>query len=181
LPEDYALDCAADVRAEKLSAVYNEYQDSLRRSNALDFDDIILLTNLLFSSQPEVLEKYREQFDYILVDEYQDTNPSQSRLITLLAGYKRNVCVVGDDDQSIYAFRGATVENILSFDSIFTEARVIRLEQNYRSTGNILKAANGLIQNNTGRKGKNLWTEIGEGEPVQIKSCPRRSRKRIIW
>jgi DNA helicase-2/ATP-dependent DNA helicase PcrA len=169
LPEDYALDCASDFRAEKLSAAYSEYQDSLRRSNALDFDDIILLTNLLFTSQPEVLEKYREQFDYILVDEYQDTNPSQSHLITLLAGSKRNVCVVGDDDQSIYAFRGATVENILSFDSIFTEARVIRLEQNYRSTGNILKAANGLIQNNSGRKGKNLWTEFGDGEPVQIK------------
>lgn len=177
LPEDYALDCAADVRAEKISAVYNEYQDSLRRSNALDFDDIILLTNLLFSTQPEVLEKYQEQFDYILVDEYQDTNPSQSRLITLLAGRKRNVCVVGDDDQSIYAFRGATVENILSFDSIFTEARVIRLEQNYRSTGNILKAANGLIQNNSGRKGKNLWTEIGDGEPVQIKKLATQSEE----
>jgi len=168
LPEDYAQSCASDFRAEKIAAVYNEYQDSLRRANALDFDDIILLTNLLFAAQPEVLEKYRDQFDYILVDEYQDTNPSQSRLITLLAGSKRNVCVVGDDDQSIYAFRGATVENILSFDHIFSEARVIRLEQNYRSTGNILKAANGLIKNNTGRKGKNLWTDIGDGEPVQI-------------
>ncbi|HAN20554.1 MAG: hypothetical protein A2Y15_01045 [Clostridiales bacterium GWF2_36_10] len=168
-PEEYAIDNDRDIKAGKISEVYKEYQSNLMRSNALDFDDIIMLTNILFETKPDVLTKYQDQFDYILVDEYQDTNPSQSHLISLLAGKKRNVCVVGDDDQSIYAFRGATVENILSFDSTFKDARVIRLEQNYRSTGNILTAANGLIENNTGRKGKNLWTDSGEGEPVLIK------------
>ena len=167
-PDDFKADSEKDTRMQKLSAVYSEYQSSLRRANALDFDDIIMLANTLFTKNPDVLAKYREQFDYILVDEYQDTNPSQSRLISLLAGEKKNVCVV-DDDQSIYAFRGATVENILSFDKTFKGAKIIRLEQNYRSTQNILTAANGLIQNNIERKGKNLWTDAGDGEPVLIK------------
>ncbi|PKM62937.1 MAG: ATP-dependent DNA helicase PcrA [Firmicutes bacterium HGW-Firmicutes-21] len=165
-PKEFAESGGNDNRMQKIAAVYTEYQGNLQRSNALDFDDIIMLTNLLFDIHPAILDKYTRQFEYILVDEYQDTNLSQSRLITLLAGEKRNVCVVGDDDQSIYAFRGATVENILSFDSTFRNARVVKLEQNYRSTGNILAAANGLIKNNTGRKGKNLWTDEGEGDPV---------------
>lgn len=168
-PDDYALDADGDTKVSKISQVYNEYQNNLKRSNALDFDDIIMLTNVLFETQPNVVLKYRDQFDYVLVDEYQDTNPSQNHLVTLLAGDKKNVCVVGDDDQSIYAFRGATVENILSFDSTFADAKTIRLEQNYRSTGNILNAANALIENNTGRKGKNLWTDAGDGELVLIK------------
>lgn len=168
-PEEFAADSDKDTRMQKLAMVYAEYKSSLKRSNALDFDDIIMLTNILLSENAETLSKYREQFDYILVDEYQDTNPSQSQLVALLAGEKKNVCVVGDDDQSIYAFRGATVENILSFDKAFRNAKTIRLEQNYRSTGNILTAANGLIQNNNERKGKNLWTDAGEGEPVLIK------------
>lgn len=168
-PDKYAKEAEEDTRTQKISDIYNEYQNSLHQSNAVDFDDIILLTNILFSTQPNILSKYRDKFDYILVDEYQDTNPSQNRLITLLAEEKRNICVVGDDDQSIYAFRGATVKNILSFDSVFTDAKTIRLEQNYRSTSNILNAANGLIKNNEGRKGKNLWTDAGDGEKVLIK------------
>lgn len=168
-PEEFAIDSENDTRMKKLGTIYAEYQSNLKRSNALDFDDIIMLTNILLSENEEVLSRYREQFEYVLVDEYQDTNPSQSQLVALLAGDKKNVCVVGDDDQSIYAFRGATVENILSFDRTFKNAKTIRLEQNYRSTGNILTAANGLIQNNSERKGKNLWTDAGEGEPVLIK------------
>ncbi len=158
-----------DYRLQNLARVYGRYQKSLRAANALDFDDIIMLTNLLFEECPDVLDKYRQQFEYILVDEYQDTNPSQSHLVSLLAGKKRNVCVVGDDDQSIYSFRGATVDNILGFDMEYSNAKVIRLEQNYRSTGNILAAANGIIKNNQSRKGKELWTEAGEGEKVHLK------------
>ena len=168
-PKDELLDAGRDRLLINIARVYESYQQKLKSANALDFDDIIMLTNLLFEIYPEVLERYREQFQYILVDEYQDTNPSQSRLVAYLAGKRRNVCVVGDDDQSIYSFRGATVENILGFDREYKNARVIRLEQNYRSVGNILKAANGIIQNNVGRKGKELWTEAGEGEKVHIK------------
>ncbi len=168
-PDDEAADAGRDMRMIKTAEVYKRYQARLKSANALDFDDIIMLTNRLFESNPDVLERYREQFEYILVDEYQDTNPSQSRLIAKLAGKRRNVCVVGDDDQSIYSFRGATVDNILGFEREYSGAKVIRLEQNYRSTGNILKAANGIIQNNIGRKGKELWTAAGDGEKVQIK------------
>ena len=167
-PADEALDAGADLRLNKSAKVYSRYQKRLKSANALDFDDIIALTNDLFDSNHDVLEKYREQFRYILVDEYQDTNPSQSRLVSLLSGSRRNVCVVGDDDQSIYSFRGATVDNILGFDREYKNARVIRLEQNYRSTGNILKAANGIIENNRSRKGKELWTDSGDGEKVHI-------------
>ena len=166
---DFALEAGKDQLLIKISKVYLRYQQKLKAANALDFDDIIMLTNTLFEECPDVLDRYREQFEYILVDEYQDTNPSQSRLVALLSGRKCNVCVVGDDDQSIYSFRGATVDNILGFDSEYRNARVVRLEQNYRSTGNILSAANGIIQNNRSRKGKELWTESGEGEKVHIK------------
>lgn len=166
---DELLDAGRDRLALNIARVYERYQSKLKASNALDFDDIIMLTNRLFESNPDVLDRYREQFEYILVDEYQDTNPSQSRLVALLAGKKRNVCVVGDDDQSIYSFRGATVDNILGFDREYSNACVIRLEQNYRSAGNILAAANGIIQNNSSRKGKELWTEAEDGEKIHIK------------
>ncbi len=168
-PEDYADTVGKDQLKLRVSRLYNEYQARLRLANALDFDDIILLTLLLFKRHPEVLKRYQQQFNYILVDEFQDTNPSQSDLIHLLGGKKQNVCVVGDDDQSIYAFRGATIENILNFDKAYDSAKVIRLEQNYRSTGNILAAANGLIKHNTGRREKNLWCDKEEGEPILIK------------
>ncbi len=166
---EFALEAGKDRLLLNVAKVYKRYQEQLKSANALDFDDIIMLTNRLFEDYPEVLERYQNQFDYILVDEYQDTNPSQSRLVAHLSGSKRNVCVVGDDDQSIYSFRGATVDNILGFDSEYTGAKVIRLEQNYRSTGNILEAANGIIRNNRSRKGKELWTDAGDGEKVQIK------------
>lgn len=168
-PRDELMDAGRDRLALNIARAYESYQAKLKAANALDFDDIIMLANNLFESHPEVLNKYREHFEYILVDEYQDTNPSQSRLVALLAGKKRNVCVVGDDDQSIYSFRGATVDNILGFDREYENARVIRLEQNYRSVGNILTAANGIIKNNASRKGKELWTEAENGERVHIK------------
>ncbi len=166
--EDFADSAGKDRLLSVISRVYLRYQQQLKSANALDFDDIILLTNMLFEECPDVLDRYREQFKYILVDEYQDTNPSQSRLVALLSGKHKNVCVVGDDDQSIYSFRGATVDNILGFDVEYDDAKVIRLEQNYRSTGNILAAANGIIQNNVSRKGKELWTEAEDGEKVFI-------------
>ena len=166
--EEYAQ-TASDFRERHVSAVYTEYAKTLKQASALDFDDIILYTNILFDTYPDVLEKYQRKFEYILVDEYQDTNPSQSQLIHFLAGDKKNVCVVGDDDQSIYSFRGATVENILNFDRVFPETKIIRLEQNYRSTQNILTAANEVISNNSGRKGKTLWTDAGDGEKITLK------------
>ena len=143
---------------------YREYQDTLVKNNAVDFDDIIMLTVKLLREYPEVLEKYRERFRYILVDEYQDTNTAQFELIRLLADKYRNLCVVGDDDQSIYRFRGANIRNILDFEEHYPEATVIKLEQNYRSTQHILDAANSVIANNHGRKEKSLWTENGEGK-----------------
>lgn len=170
LPDDLDEDAQKDQRIRKVTEVYRVYRRELLQANAVDFDDIILLTDLLFEQFPEVLEQYRRQFDYILVDEFQDTNPSQSRLINKLGSGKGNVCVVGDDDQSIYSFRGATVENILQFDRVFPGARVVRLEQNYRSTGHILEAANAVIRHNQGRKGKNLWTQAGDGETVRVEN-----------
>ncbi len=167
-PEEMLMDAGKDTRIIKSAEVYAEYQRELKQSGALDFDDIIMLTETLFSLHPAVLEQYRNQFDYILVDEFQDTNPSQNRLVAMLGGGKENVCVVGDDDQSIYSFRGATVENILQFDHTFPRAKIVRLEQNYRSTGHILNAANAVIKHNKGRKGKNLWTKAGEGELIHV-------------
>ena len=143
---------------------YNEYQETLKKNGAVDFDDIIMLTVRLFKEFPEVLDKYRERFKYILVDEYQDTNTAQFELIRLLADKYRNLCVVGDDDQSIYRFRGANIRNILDFEEHYPEATVIKLEQNYRSTQYILDAANSVISNNTGRKDKKLWTEEAGGK-----------------
>ena len=165
-PEDMLTEAGADYRKSVIAKLYAEYQNRLRASNAMDFDDLIYLTVRLFEQFPEELEYYQNRFRYILVDEYQDTNHAQFRLIQLLAGKHQNLCVVGDDDQSIYRFRGATIENILSFEYTFPGSRVIRLEQNYRSTQNILHAANDVIANNQGRKEKRLWTEAGKGDQI---------------
>lgn len=152
----------------KTAEIYTEYQRALKAANALDFDDIIFLTVRLFEEKPEVLRQYQSSFKYIMVDEYQDTNYAQYRLISLLAGDNGNLGVVGDDDQSIYRFRGATVENILNFEKQYKDCAVIRLEQNYRSTNNILNAANAVISLNPNRKDKHLWSELGEGDKIQV-------------
>ena len=165
-PEAYALRAQGDFRKMKEAVVYREYQQVLRKNNALDFDDLIVKTVELFQSDMEVLDYYQERFRYIMVDEYQDTNTAQFQLIKLLAGKYKNLCVVGDDDQSIYKFRGANIYNILNFEKEFPNAVTIKLEQNYRSTQNILNAANGVIANNVGRKAKRLWTENEEGEKI---------------
>lgn len=156
-----------DFKLEKARDIYAEYQKRLKAANALDFDDIIMKTVELLETSPAVLERWRNSFDYIMVDEYQDTNMAQYKLISLLAGGSGNLCVVGDEDQSIYRFRGATIENILSFEKEF-HAAVVKLEQNYRSTETILNAANAVIGNNTQRKGKNLWSDLGEGEKISL-------------
>ena len=160
----------ADWRKIRISKVYLLYTQRLQSANALDFDDLILKTVHLLERDREVREYYRRKFRYVLIDEYQDTNHLQYRLTTLLAGGYRNICVVGDDDQSIYRFRGADIDNILNFEKQYAGTRTIRLEQNYRSTGHILNAANAVIRNNQGRKGKTLWTDRGEGEKVIIKT-----------
>ena len=166
-PEQMYDEANGDFRRCKMAQIYAAYQKRLHESNALDFDDIIFLTVRLFRECPDVLEKYQNRCRYLLVDEYQDTNPAQFALIDLLAQKHRNLCVVGDDDQSIYKFRGATIENILSFEEQFPDCKVIRLEQNYRSTKRILAAANSVIRNNAGRKDKTLWADAPEGEKVQ--------------
>ena len=155
-----------DKRMEMLIPVYQGYQRRLMEANAMDFDDLIMKTVELFETCPDVLEEYRRKFEYILVDEYQDTNQAQYRLVSLISNPRRNICVVGDDDQSIYRFRGATIENILGFEDEYKDARVIRLEQNYRSTSFILNAANAVIKNNSERKGKTLWTAREGGTPI---------------
>ncbi|MDL2234079.1 UvrD-helicase domain-containing protein [Ruminococcaceae bacterium OttesenSCG-928-L11] len=167
-PHDMLGQAGSDFRMQNIAKVYEHYQKTLKAANALDFDDIICHTVRLLESNDEALDYYRNRFRYIMVDEYQDTNNTQYRLISLLAGGHHNLCVVGDDDQSIYKFRGATIENILSFESQFDNAVVIRLEQNYRSTQTILSAANKVIENNTARKGKNLWTSSGDGEKITV-------------
>lgn len=165
-PEEMWEDAGEDYRKQTVARLYVAYQRHLRESNALDFDDIIYLTVELFRRFPEELAKYQYRFPYVLVDEYQDTNHAQYQLISLLTHASGNLCVVGDDDQSIYRFRGATIENILGFEEEFPDCTVIRLEQNYRSTQNILDAANSVIANNTGRKSKHLWTNAGAGEKI---------------
>lgn len=157
---------AYDYWSKNVARVYEVYQRKLRENNALDFDDIIMLTVRLFESAPDVLEQYQEKFRYIMVDEYQDTNHAQYRLVRALAGKHRNLCVVGDDDQSIYGWRGADIRNILDFEKDYPDARVVKLEQNYRSTQNILNAANAVIAENSGRKEKRLWTENPEGAKI---------------
>ena len=168
-PEEYALNATGDYKQQKVAEVYKEYQNSLKKNNAMDFDDLIVKTVELFKNCPEILENYQERFQYIHVDEYQDTNTAQFQLVRLLAGKYRNLCVVGDDDQSIYKFRGANISNILDFEKVFSDARVIKLEQNYRSTQNILDAANQVIKNNLERKDKELWTNQGEGERLHFR------------
>lgn len=165
---EYELNSGGDYRKQITAKVYREYQDTLKKSNALDFDDIIMKTVELFKSVPEVLEYYQERFRYIMVDEYQDTNLAQFELIRLLADKYRNLCVVGDDDQSIYRFRGANIRNILDFELHYPEAKVIKLERNYRSTQTILDAANAVIGNNVGRKEKALWTDKGAGSRIHL-------------
>ena len=165
--EEYERE-ACDYREEVIARLYKQYQRQLRDNNALDFDDLLLETIRLFHACPDVLEEYQNRFRYIMVDEYQDTNRVQFELVRALAGSRGNLCVVGDDDQSIYKFRGADIRNILSFEESFPGAKVVKLEQNYRSTSHILDAANAVIRNNTGRKDKTLWTDNGSGEPISF-------------
>lgn len=167
-PEDYLNDAGDDVRLRKIGEAYRLYEKLLRDADAMDFDDMIVNTVKLLEENEEVRTRYQNRFRYVMVDEYQDTNHAQYRLTSLLAGGSGNLCVVGDDDQSIYRFRGATIENILSFEEQYHKAKVIRLEQNYRSTQNILDAANAVISHNTERKGKNLWTANGPGEKIVV-------------
>lgn len=171
-PDEYRNTCGSDFRAVKVAELYKVYQNQLKSANAMDFDDIIVNTVVMLRDFPDVREVYQKRFKYVMVDEYQDTNHAQFELVRLLSGGTGNLCVVGDDDQSIYKFRGATIENILSFEDTFNNATVIRLEQNYRSTQNILDAANSVIANNTARKGKNLWTDNGVGEKIRVHNAP---------
>lgn len=168
-PDEMETNAGGDYNARRIAGVYREYQKVLKANNALDFDDLIFKTVELFDKDEEVLNYYQEKFQYIMVDEYQDTNTSQFNLISRLAGKYGNLCVVGDDDQSIYKFRGANIGNILNFENTFPGAKVIKLEQNYRSTQTILEAANGVIQHNIGRKSKKLWTENGKGEKINFR------------
>lgn len=169
MPEEFELNAGGDFAQQQIARAYREYEVQLRANNALDFDDLLVKTVQLLDTQPDVRESYQERFRYIMVDEYQDTNTVQFKLVSLLAGKYRNLCVVGDDDQSIYKFRGANIRNILDFEKEFPDARVIKLEQNYRSTGNILNAANGVIRHNKGRKDKTLWTDNGEGDKITLR------------
>lgn len=168
-PDEMEKDAGGDFNKKKIASVYREYQASLRKNNALDFDDLIMKTVELFKTCPDVLKNYQERFRYIMVDEYQDTNTAQFQFVSLLASKYGNLCVVGDDDQSIYKFRGANIGNILGFEKVFPNAYVIRLEQNYRSTKNILNAANHVIANNAARKPKTLWTENPEGDKIHFR------------
>ena len=168
-PEEYMKRAGGDLTMKRIASVYEQYQKELKKNNALDFDDLLGRTVQLFRTCPDVLDYYQERFRFIMVDEYQDTNTAQFKLISLLAEKYRNLCVVGDDDQSIYRFRGANIGNILGFEKEFPDAKVIKLEQNYRSTQNILDVANAVIGNNTERKVKALWTDNGEGGQVRYR------------
>ncbi|MDO4620855.1 MAG: DNA helicase PcrA [Lachnospiraceae bacterium] len=167
-PEKYAL-LNKDFYGSRVSDLYTAYQNALKDSNAMDFDDLICKTVELFEKYPDVLERYQDRFQFLMIDEYQDTNTAQFRFVSLLADKYRNLCVVGDDDQSIYKFRGANIRNILNFEKVYPDAHVVKLERNYRSTKNILAAANEVISNNKGRKQKKLWTEHEEGEKVALR------------
>ena len=168
-PEQFRLEAGGDFGQRKIAEVYEEYEKQLRANNALDFDDLLVKCVQLFQTQRDVLEYYQNRFRYIMVDEYQDTNTVQFELVRLLASGSRNLCVVGDDDQSIYKFRGANIKNILNFEKVFEYEKVIKLEQNYRSTGNILNAANAVISHNVGRKDKTLWTDNEEGGKINFR------------
>ena len=168
-PADYTASAGYDTNKKLIGQAFEKYEEMLKKADAMDFDDIIVNTVKLLKENPDVLEYYQRRFRYVMVDEYQDTNHAQYILTSLLANGYRNICVVGDDDQSIYKFRGATIENILSFENQYDETAVIRLEQNYRSTSVILDAANAVIKNNKGRKGKTLWTEKEGGDKIKVK------------
>ena len=167
-PEDFAVENSFDYRQKVIAKLYSLYQKALKKADAMDFDDMIVNTVRLLEKNEDVLEYYQNKFKYVMVDEYQDTNHAQYVLVSLLAGGHNNICVVGDDDQSIYRFRGATIENILNFEEEYKNAVTVRLEQNYRSTSNILNAANQVIANNRGRKGKTLWTDRGDGDKITV-------------
>ncbi len=169
--DDFENEAGSDFRLSRIAAIYRGYEEELRRSSAMDFDDIIMMTVRLLQENPDVLAYYQRKFKYVCIDEYQDTNVAQFKLAALLSGQFKNLMVVGDDDQSIYKFRGATITNILGFDKVFEGTTLIKLEQNYRSTGTILEAANKVISNNQGRRGKNLWTAGGEGEKIILRKC----------
>ena len=168
-PEEFRIQAQGDFSRQKIASVYEEYEKQMRANNALDFDDRLVKAVQLFQTQADVLDYYQERFRYIMVDEYQDTNTVQFELVRLLSAKYRNLCVVGDDDQSIYKFRGANIRNILDFEQVFPDAKVIKLEQNYRSTSNILNAANAVIRHNHGRKDKTLWTDNGEGDKINVR------------
>ncbi|MBQ1837993.1 MAG: UvrD-helicase domain-containing protein [Ruminococcus sp.] len=170
-PQEMLREAEHDFRRQSIAKAYEIYQDRLKTADAMDFDDLLCKTVELFEQHPDILGFYQSQFKYIMVDEYQDTNRVQYRFVSMLAEQYGNICVVGDDDQSIYKFRGATIENILSFENTFPGARIIRLEQNYRSTKTILDAANAVIAHNTTRKGKTLWTENAAGERIELHTC----------
>ena len=168
-PDDYLRAYGEDPKTKIVHQVYRDYEKLLKKNNAMDFDDLLLNTVRVFQKDEAALLEYQQRFEYIMVDEYQDTNTVQFKLVSLLAGKYQNLCVVGDDDQSIYKFRGANIMNILNFEKEYPNAKVIKLEQNYRSTSTILNAANEVIRHNTGRKEKSLWTENGEGEKIQFR------------
>ena len=179
--DDFIQEAEGDYRKQVVSKVYSMYQKRLKAANALDFDDIIKLTVEIFEKFPDVLAHYQNRYKYIMVDEYQDTNQAQFRLVGLLSEKHHNLCVVGDDDQSIYKFRGATIENILNFEEQFSDCTTIRLEQNYRSTQNILSAANSVIKNNSERKPKSLWTSQGDGDKITVfKSFDETEESRFV-
>lgn len=179
-PDDWFKQSERDRRCQMIHDVFNEYEIRLKTLNALDFDDLLIKTLQLLADHPPVLESYRRRFQYVMVDEYQDTNYAQYQLVQLLTAESRNLCVVGDDDQSIYGWRGADIRNILDFEKDYPDAKVIKLEQNYRSTANILDAANQVIAHNAGRKEKKLWTESGEGEPIKL-FCAGDEREEAAW
>ena len=173
---------AKDTKGALAARVYAAYEKKLKEAGAFDFDDLIYQTVQLLAEHKEVRDFYQNKYRYLLVDEYQDTSVAQFRLVSLLTGPEKNICVVGDDDQSIYRFRGATIENILNFERVYPGTKTIRLEQNYRSTSNILSAANCVIQHNTERKGKTLWTQNGEGDKVQVYTAENEQDGRAaIW
>ena len=179
-PDEWFHDSLKDYQAQQFHNLYTYYEDRLRAANALDFDDLLLRTLQLFVDHPPVLDYYRQRFQYVLVDEYQDTNAAQYHFVRLLTEQSRNLCVVGDDDQSIYGWRGADIRNILDFEKDYPDAQVIKLEQNYRSTANILDAANQVIAHNVGRKEKALWTDAGEGEKIHLYSAGD-EREEAAW
>lgn len=180
-PEEFAAQNTFDFRQKTIAQLYTLYQKRLKKADAMDFDDMIVNTVELLDKNPDVLDYYTNKFKYVMVDEYQDTNHAQYVLISLLASGRDNLCVVGDDDQSIYRFRGATIENILNFEDEYKNSKTIRLEQNYRSTSNILNAANKVIENNRGRKGKTLWTDNGDGELIEVHTaCDEREEARYV-